>query len=87
MMAPTFILCTFYIYIEFVYKYKIPSQLVLKKAPVQCSRHMRHGFDPGLGRFPGGGHGNPLQYSCLGSPKDIGAWQATVHESQRVRHD
>ena len=34
---------------------------------------------PGLGRFPGGGHGNPLQYSCLGNLMDRGAWQATVH--------
>ena len=34
---------------------------------------------PGLGRSPGGGHGNPLQYSCLGNPMDRGVWQATVH--------
>ena len=34
---------------------------------------------PGLERFPGGGHGNPLQYSCLENPMDRGAWQATVH--------
>ena len=33
----------------------------------------------GSGRFPGGGHGNPLQYSCLKNPMDRGAWQATVH--------
>ena len=38
----------------------------------------------GLGRFPGEGNGNPLQYSCLENPMDRGAWQATVHES---RHD
>jgi len=30
-------------------------------------------------RAPGGGHGNPLQYSCLENPVDRGAWQATVH--------
>ena len=34
---------------------------------------------PGLGRSPGGGHGNPLQYSCLENPMDKGAWWATVH--------
>ena len=34
----------------------------------------------GLGRPPGGGNGNPLQYSCLGNSMDRGAWQATVHE-------
>ena len=33
----------------------------------------------GLGRSPGEGNDNPLQYSCLGNPMDIGAWQATVH--------
>ena len=37
------------------------------------------GSIPGLGRCPGGGHGNPLQYSCLENPMDRGAWQATVH--------
>ena len=34
---------------------------------------------PMLGRSPGGGHGNPLQYSCLENPMDKGAWRATVH--------
>ena len=34
---------------------------------------------PGLGRSPGEGHGNPLQYYFLENPMDIGAWQATVH--------
>ena len=42
---------------------------------------------PGSGRVPGGGHGNPLQYSCLDNPMDRGAWQAMSIESQRVRHD
>ena len=37
------------------------------------------GLIPGLGRTPGGGHGNPLQYSCLKNPMDRGAWQAAVH--------
>ena len=41
----------------------------------------------GLGRSPGEGNGNPLQYSCLGNPMDGGAWQATVHGVVRVRHD
>ena len=34
---------------------------------------------PGLGRSPGEGHGNPLQYSCLENPTGRGAWQATVN--------
>ena len=37
------------------------------------------GSIPGSGRSFGGGNGNPLQYSCLESPMDRGAWQATVH--------
>ena len=37
------------------------------------------GLIPGLGRSPGEGNGNPLQYSCLGNPMDRGAWWATVH--------
>ena len=37
------------------------------------------GSIPGLGRSPGEGNGNPLQYSCLENPMDRGAWQAIVH--------
>ena len=37
------------------------------------------GWLPGLGRVPGKGNGNPLQYSCLGNPMDRRIWQATVH--------
>ena len=37
------------------------------------------GSIPGLGRAPGEGNHNPLQYSCLENPLDRGAWQATVH--------
>ena len=38
---------------------------------------------PGSGRFPRGGHGNPLQYSCMENPMDRGAWRATVHRVTR----
>ena len=37
------------------------------------------GLIPGSGISPGGGHGNPLQFSCLENPMDRGAWRATVH--------
>ena len=37
------------------------------------------GSIPGLGRFPGGGNGSPLQYSCLENPMDGRTWQATVY--------
>ena len=46
--------------------------LVIKNLPANAG-------DPGLGRSPEGGHGNPLQYSYLENPMDRGAWQATVH--------
>ena len=42
------------------------------------------GSIPGLGRSPGRGHGNPLQYSCLENPTDRGAWWAKSMRSQRV---
>ena len=51
---------------------------------------------PGLGRSPGGGHGNPFQYSCLENPMVRGVWWAIVQRSlvgyppwghKRVRHD
>ena len=37
------------------------------------------GLIPGSERSPGGGNGNPVQYSCLENPMDRGAWRATVH--------
>ena len=45
------------------------------------------GLIPGLGRSPGEGHGNPLQYSCLGNPMDKGAWWVTVQGCRRVGHN
>ena len=47
----------------------------------RCRRRNRQGSVPGLGRSPGGGHGNPLQHSCLENPMDRGVWQAMA---QRV---
>ena len=43
-----------------------------------CQRR-RHQFNPCVGKVPGEGNGNPLQYSCLGNPMDRGVWRATVH--------
>ena len=45
------------------------------------------GSIPGSGRSPGGGHGDPLQYSCLENPVDRGAWLATVHSVPHVGHN
>ena len=40
------------------------------------------GLIPGLGKSPGEGNGNPLQYSCLENPIDRGAWWAIIHEAE-----
>ena len=53
--------------------------LVAKNLPANAGDVRDTGSVPGLGRFPGGGHGNPLQYSCLENPMDRGARPATVH--------
>ena len=42
------------------------------------------GLIPGLGRYPGEGNDNTLQYSCLENPMDGGAWQATVHGVEKI---
>ena len=52
--------------------------IVVKNLPVKQETGDA-GSIPGWGRYPGGGSGNPLQYSCLGNPVDRGAWWATVH--------
>ena len=53
--------------------------LVVKNPPANAGDLRDVGSNPGLGRSPGGGHGNPLQYSCLVNPMEREAWQATVH--------
>ena len=56
------------------------SQVLVVKNLLANSGDIRDaGSIPGLGRSPGGGHGNPLQYSCLENPRDRGSWWATVH--------
>ena len=51
----------------------------VKNPPANAGDIRDTGSIPGLGRFPGGGHGNSFQYSCLQNPMDRGAWGATVH--------
>ena len=51
-----------------------------KEPTCQCRRGKRLGLNPGSGRSPGGGHGSPLQHSCLENPiMDRGAWRPMVH--------
>ena len=55
---------------------EFPDGSVVKNLPANA-RNLD--LIPGLGRSPGGGNGNPLQYSYMGNPMDRGAWQGTVH--------
>ena len=57
-----------------------PGDSVVKNLP---SRAGDVRLMPALGRSPGEGNGNPLQYSCLENPMDGGAWQATVHRDAK----
>ena len=56
-----------------------PGGTVVKEPTCQSRWCRRCGFDPGLGRSPRVGNGNPLQYSCLENSMGRGAWRAIVH--------
>ena len=51
---------------------------MVKNPPANAGDVRDSGLIPGSGRSPGGGHGNPLQYSCLENPMERGARRATV---------
>ena len=53
--------------------------LAVKNLPANAGDKRDAGSIPELGRYPGEGNGDPLQYSCLDNAMDRGAWQATVH--------
>ena len=57
--------------------------LVVKNLPGNVADAGDVGLIHGLERSPGGGHGNPLQYSCLENPMDRGAWWAKVYKGPR----
>ena len=66
----------------------VKKQNKQKKNPPANAEDVRDmGSIPGSGRSPGGGYGNPLQYSRLENPMDRGVWRATVHGVTRVGHD
>ena len=58
---------------------------MVKNLPVNVGGARDVDLVPGLGRSPGGEHGNPLQYYCLENPLDRGAWWATVHRMAKSR--
>ena len=60
---------------------------MIKNPPAKQEATAHMGSVPALERSPGGGHGNPLQYSCLENFMDRGACQAIVHRVSRVGHD
>ena len=60
-------------------------KLVLKNPPASAGDLRDTGSIPGLGRFPGGGNGNPLQYSCLKNSMDRETWWVTVHRVTKSR--
>ena len=53
--------------------------MALRKLPANAGDIRDVSSTPGSGRSPGGGRGNPLQYSCLENPMDRGDWRAIVH--------
>ena len=69
------------LFLKYEYGPELSSQVVLvvKNPPANAGNRRDMSSTPGLGRSPGGGHGNPLQCSCLENLMDRGAWQATVH--------
>ena len=56
-----------------------PGGAEVKNLTANVGKARDAGLIPGLERSPGGGNGNPLQYSCLGNFMDRGAWRARVH--------
>ena len=58
---------------------------MVKNPPASAGDIKDKGLIPGSGRCPGGGRGNPLQYSCLENPMDRGAWGATDHRVAQRR--
>ena len=56
---------------------------MVKNPPANAGNIRDVGSVPGWGRSPGGGHDNPLQYSCLENPKDRGAWWTTGHRVEK----
>ena len=58
---------------------------MVKNMPANAGDVRDVGSISGLGRCPGGGHGNPLQYSCLENPTDRETWWATVHRVAKSR--
>ena len=69
---------------KFIHIHRASQVALLVKNPSANAGDTRDvGSIPVLGRSSEGGHGNPLQYSCLENPMDRGAWQAIVQEATK----
>ena len=64
----------------------LPGGSIVKKPPANAGAAGDMGSIPRLGRSPGGGNGNPFQYSCLGNHTDRGAWQSIVYGVAEESH-
>jgi len=71
-----------YVYLQLIHG--LPCWLSSKESACNAGDAGDAGSIPGSGRSPGGGHGNPLQYSCLKNPIDRRAWRATVHRASET---
>ena len=75
-----------YLFVSSIYHYGASQVVsVVKNLPSNARDIKDMGMIPGTGRFPRGGPGNPLQYSCLENPMDWGAWLATVHKGAKTQ--
>ena len=80
MLLPPFLSNIFSLfYLFYIYIWASQVVLVAKNPPADAGDIRDTGSISGSGRFPGGGHGNPPQYSCLGNPMNRGTWWAMVH--------
>ena len=70
---------------ELRYYQELPQWLSSKESACSTGDSGNTGLIPSLGRSPGGGHGSPLQYSCLENPRDRGAWWAVFHGVTKSR--
>ena len=71
-------------YLSLYYLRVFPCGAVIRNPPVNAKYARDTGSIPGLGRSPGLGNGNPIQYSCLKNPMERRSWWATVHRNSLV---
>ena len=65
--------------VSLLWKTSFPGGSVVKSPPANAGEARDVGVNPGLGRSPAVGNGNPLQYSCLGNSMEKGNWRAIIH--------